>query len=97
MPRQLVKDLAAEADLIGVWLYSNQHWGERQADRYLDAIESALRRTLVDPESGNSRMQRREGYWSLRAQHHVLFYTFTRREVRLRRVLHEAMDPDINM
>ena len=42
-------------------------------------------------------MQRREGYWSLRVQHHVLFYTFTRQEVRLRRVLHEAMDPDINM
>ena len=39
MPRQLVKDRAAEADLIGVWLYSYQHWGERQADRYLDAIE----------------------------------------------------------
>ena len=34
----------------------------------------------------------RKGYWSKRLEHHIVFYTFTDAEVRIRRVLHEVMD-----
>jgi toxin ParE1/3/4 len=93
MHRQLVKDNAAVADLIGIWLYSYENWGEAQADEYLDAIETGLMRIALAPEKGNSRIRLREGYWSIRVAHHVVFYTFSNDEVRLRRVLHEVMDP----
>ena len=33
-----------------------------------------------------------EGYWSKRLEHHVVFYTFTDAELRIRRVLHEVLD-----
>ena len=93
MPRQLVKDNAAEADLIGIWLYSFENWGEAQADRYLDLLELALGTLVKNPRAGKERHVLRPGYWSLRVEHHVVFYTFTDHELRIRRVLHEAMDP----
>jgi len=92
MSRRLVKDNAAEADLISIWLYSFENWGEAQADRYLDAIETALKKIAKSPDQGESRDWLRQGYWSIRVEHHIAFYTFTDKEVRIRRVLHEVMD-----
>jgi toxin ParE1/3/4 len=92
MPRQLVKDSVAEKDLIGIWVYSFETWGEAQADRYLDALEDGMRKLAADPKAGDQRDAVRQGYWSVRIEHHVIFYTFTHAEARIRRVLHEAMD-----
>lgn len=92
MARELVKDQAAEADLIGIGVYSFETWGEAQADRYLGALEHGIGKLVEDPESGTRRDELREGYWSVRLKHHVVFYTFTDAEVRIRRALHEVMD-----
>ena len=92
MARKLVKDNAAEADLIGIWVYSFETWGEAQADRYLAALENGIRQLFESPRNGKPRDELREGYWSQRVEHHVVFYTFTDAELRIRRVLHEVMD-----
>lgn len=92
MSRKLVKDNAAEEDLIGIWNYSYENWGEVQADRYLDTIEIAVKKIIDVPDHGEQRNWLRQGYWSLRVEHHIVFYTFTDKEVRIRRVLHEVMD-----
>ena len=92
MPRTLVHDKAAESDLIGIWVYSFETWGEAQADRYLNALEHGIREVAENPTGGESRHQLREGYRSKSIGHHVVFYTFNEAEVRIRRVLHEVMD-----
>ena len=92
MPRELVKDQAAEADLIGIWVYSFETWGEAQADRYLDALGQGIHNLAEAPRNGYSRNELREGYWSKKLEHHIVFYTFTDVELRIRRVLHEVMD-----
>ena len=92
MDRKLGKDNAAEADLIGIWVYSFETWGEAQADRYLAALENGIRQLVESPRNGKPRDELREGYWSKRVEHHVVFYTFTDAELRIRRVLHEVMD-----
>lgn len=97
MARTLAKDSAAESDLIGIWLYSFETWSETQADRYLDSLEDGVQRILEEPRIGKQRNTVREGYWSMRIQRHVVFYTFTDSEVRIRRVLHEVMDPDLHL
>ncbi len=94
MPRELVKDKAAEADLIGIWVYSFETWSEAQAERYLGALERGIGELAEDPTRGQARDELREGYWSKRIEHHVVFYTFNDAEVRIRRVLHEVMDVD---
>ncbi len=97
MARNLVKDHSAETDLIGIWVYSFEQWSEAQADRYLFAIENGMQKLVSDPEAGKLRDRLRKGYWSKRIEHHVVFYTFTDNELRIRRVLHEVRDPDLHL
>lgn len=94
MARRLVKDQAAETDLIAIWVYSFETWSEIQADRYIDALEHGIGRLVEYPSNGESRSELRKGYWSKRLEHHVVFYTFNDAELRDRRVLHEVMDVD---
>ncbi len=97
MPRTLAKDQAAETDLVGIWVYTFNRWSEAQADRYLSALEDGIQKLVGEPEDGKQRDSLRKGYWSQRIEHHVVFYTFTDNELRIRRVLHEVMDPEINL
>lgn len=97
MARKLVKDQAAETDLVGIWVYTFNQWSEAQADRYLSALEDGIQKLVGEPEDGKQRDSLRKGYWSQQIEHHVVFYTFTDNELRIRRVLHEVMDPDINL
>ncbi len=69
MSRNLVKGNAAEADLIGIWLYSFENWGEAQADRYLNAIEAAIKKIAKSPDRGGSRDWLRE---AVKAQQEAL-------------------------
>ena len=93
MPRRLVKDQLAQDDLIGIWVYSSRHWGEAQAACPLDAIELGLVALCDAPEKGRLRDEIRSGYWSVTIGRHVLFYSFTSSELRLRRVLPAAAGP----
>lgn len=92
--RRLVKDAAAEDDLVGIWVYTCVEWSLNQAERYLGLVEAGVGRLLEDPEDGRKRDTLRPGYRSKQIEHHVVFYTFTDDELRVRRVLHEVMDPD---
>ena len=92
MYRKLVKDRAAEADLIGIWLYTFETWSEAQADRYLGLLEQGIQELAKAPARGSQRDALRVGYWSKKLEHHIVFYKFTDKEVRVRRVLHEVMD-----
>jgi plasmid stabilization system protein ParE len=44
---------SAESDLVGIWQYSFEQWGELQADKYLDELDSGIRKlatSAMDPE-----------------------------------------------
>jgi len=97
MARRLVTDHSGETDLIGIWVYTFEQWSEAQADRYLAALQNGINKLAGDPEDGKQRDTLRPGYWSKRIEHHVIFYTFNDTELRIRRVLHEAMDPDLHL
>jgi toxin ParE1/3/4 len=90
--RSFTHDVAAENDLIGIWVYTCEEWGFEQAERYLDALELGTKKIAKEPETGKQRDELRKGYWSRRIGRHVVFYTITDSEVRIRRVLHGAMD-----
>jgi toxin ParE1/3/4 len=97
MPKRIVKDRAAEGHLIGIWVYTFEQWSEVQADRYLNPLEDGINKLAAKPGHGKRRDELREGYWSMRIEHHVIFYTYTDTELRIRCVLHEVMDPDSHL
>lgn len=95
--RQLVVSIQAEEDLRGIWLYTFEKWGDAQADRYLDELGEGMQRCCENPGHGKNREAVRAGYCSQFVRKHVVFYTFTEKEVVVQRVLHGAMDPSLHM
>jgi toxin ParE1/3/4 len=84
----------AESDLIGIWQYSFEEWGEIQADKYLDQLDSGIRKLAHNPELGMKRDYARDGYCVLFIGSHAVYYTATPDIVHIIRVLHGSMDPD---
>ena len=92
MPR-VRKQARAETDLIDIWLYTYEQWGEAQAEQYFDALENGINKLGRHPELGRRCDHIRQGYFSLRINRHVVYYTVTASTVHVIRVLHERMDP----
>ena len=91
------KQACAETDLIEIWLYSYEKWGEAQAERYFDELERAIQQLGRNPELGQRCDHIREGFRLLRVNRHVVYYVVAPRFVRIVRVLHERMEPSRNL
>ncbi|MCK0509559.1 type II toxin-antitoxin system RelE/ParE family toxin [Aromatoleum buckelii] len=63
--RRIVKRPLARQDLIGIWRYTYEEWGEQHADRYLDELEAGIARLQDYPGLGRVRDEVRQGYRSL--------------------------------
>ena len=48
--RKVRKQTLAEADLVDVWIYTHDRWGEAQAERYFDELETGINRLARNPE-----------------------------------------------
>ena len=91
--REVLKQALAEADLVDVWIYTHDQWGDAQAERYFDDLETGISRLVRNPELGRACDQIRQGYRVLRVNRHLIFYTYDEFAVRIVRVLHERIDP----
>ena len=64
----------AEADLRGIWIYTFQTWGEAQADKYLDDLDTRM----VGLATGATASRRAEevapGFRRALAGSHVVFF-----------------------
>ena len=85
----------AESDLIGIWMYTCEEWGDEQADKYLNQLEAGMKRLIDHPSLGADYAHVFPGYRRLQVEHHAVFYQVLEPEVLVVRVLHEDMDaPD---
>jgi toxin ParE1/3/4 len=75
--RRIVKRLLAREDLKQIWRYSFNEWGEAQADKYFAEIAAAILKLQAHPYLGRSREDLRAGYYALRVNQHVIYYTLT--------------------
>lgn len=80
----------AREDLIAIWLYGFETWGEEQADRYQDNLQACCERiaaglahTKCVPGMANVKLHR--------CRHHYLFF-IPGDPVLIIAVLHERMD-----
>lgn len=49
---QLTISPKAEIDLIGIWVYTCEQWDVDQADKYLDQLDSGMKRLIEHPSLG---------------------------------------------
>ncbi len=94
MTRRLLVSHRAEADLVAIWRWTRETFGESQADGYLDELEAGMKECARRPKHGKDRSNLRAGYRSRLVGSHIVFYTFTADEVLIQRVLHGGMDFD---
>ena len=94
MKVSLNKQVQAEQDLINIWLYTFDEWDEKQADKYVDELDSALKKLIDNPELGMECGYIRKGYRRLSVLHHKIYYSLKDQSIEIVRVLHEKMDED---
>ena len=94
---RLVKSPQAEADLLDIWQFTFETWGDQQADRYLFSLNQGLERLTRAPRLGRPRDSIRPGYRSLSVGRHVIFYRIDGQTIDVIRVLHEKMDRNLQL
>jgi toxin ParE1/3/4 len=88
---------SAKSDLIEIWNYTVETWGEKQAEKYLHDIEDKLNQLAANPELGRQRPEIVSGYYSFPAREHIVFYLISDRHIDIIGILHGKMDIDKNL
>ena len=83
---------SARLDLVEIGQYTEDRWGEKQRDKYLEDIDSCLYSLAEEPELGRDRSELRAGCYSYSVGKHVVFYTYDIEALYVLAVLHERMD-----
>lgn len=83
----------AKDDLRGIWNYTEDRWGEQQADTYYRDIIKTFE-LLAASERQGRKSDVREGYLKYLVGRHFVYFTKGDRRIRVIRVLHVSMDVD---
>lgn len=92
MALRIVKNIAAENDLVDIWIYSFDKWGTAQADKYLDQLDDGIQFLAENPLAGTKCDDIRKGYFSYPIKKHVIFYILENEALRVIRVLGGEMN-----
>lgn len=91
MPR-IYKRSLAQQDLVNIWVYTYTEWGDTQADKYLDDIESTLRLLVEQPLLCRTREELTPPVRIHHHEHHLIVYIQAGEGIDIVRVLHESTD-----
>ena len=84
----------AEARLLEIWSYTEENWGDAQADRYIRELMDAAHQ-LSDPVYAGRPVNDPElpGVYFIRYQHHFVFFRrLSKSKTGVINILHESMD-----
>lgn len=93
MSAYVLSEIAKE-DLLGIYLYTLEAWGEDQLPTYRCLIETAMQRIAQNPYTPGSRSldELMQGCRSFRCGKHFLIYRVQPNNIEIARILHESMD-----
>lgn len=89
---EIFKTVRAEQDLIDIWSYSFNEWGEAQADRYLDCLNEGFSLVAKNPQMCRQRKEFEQPVYIHLCERHLIVYVFDNKAVTIVRVLHESMN-----
>ena len=82
----------ARDDLQGIIDYTLDHWGKKQARKYIDGLEELGARFAEQPGLGMNRSDLINGLISFPYVSHVLYYVQQDHGITIIRVLHKHME-----
>lgn len=83
----------AKADLKGIWIYTEDRWGEQQADKYYREIIKTIELLAAGDRQGRKESVR-AGYLKYPVQRHFVYFTAGDDRITVVRILHQSMDVD---
>jgi toxin ParE1/3/4 len=86
----------ANADIDAIAAYTLTTHGDRQCALYLDDLESSFRLLAGLPDLGRACDEITPGLRRHEHEHHVVFYARKPYGIRVLRVLHERMSPELH-
>ncbi|WP_417559473.1 type II toxin-antitoxin system RelE/ParE family toxin [Marinomonas sp.] len=81
-----------EQDLIDIYLYTAQTWGQTQADAYDAGLEQTIKMLASSPKIGRVCNEIKTGYRRFEHKNHIIFYCQRQTDILIVRILHESMD-----
>ena len=85
----------AKKDLLKIWDYTVEVWGEQKAEQYLLNIESKLELLAANPELGINRPELNRDYYSFPTEKHIIFYLKNINHIQIIGILHGRMDVNV--
>lgn len=82
---------AAQRDLDEIWDYSEENWGLRKAQNYVEAIRDTLTAVATGKRNKNP-VSVSEGYFKCAVGSHMVFYRTGVNSLDVIRILHSRMD-----
>ena len=83
---------AAKSDLLEIWNYTFNIWGENQAEKYLLGIEKILDQLADNSGLGKWRPEINQDYYSFPCNKHIIFYIKSDGAIDIIGILHGKMD-----
>lgn len=93
MPERIyILSEAADQDLEDIFDYTVHYFGFDQAEKYLLEIEEAFQSLLLNPTSGKTRNEIKQGLYSFPKDNHIIFYRLSDTHIIIVRILHGSRD-----
>jgi len=92
MKPQIIISPKAKRDLIGIGIYTEKQWGQKQRKKYLDQLETGIQKLAKNPTLGRQHYELPETPYGYQEGRHVIFYRPTAKGIEIIRILHDAMD-----
>ena len=92
-----VLSLQAQNSLKQISRYTTENFGERQKRKYLKLLRDKMRSAAKSPDKGQKRSEIKEGYYSIRAGGHHIYYRIKETHIDIIDVLHQSMEPDLHI
>ena len=85
--------LDAERDLIDIYLYGVEHFGQAQAERYAETLNGKMVVAADNPSFGADYSFVRNGYRRYECVSHAIYYRASASGILVLRILNGRMDP----
>lgn len=87
----------AQNSLKQISRYTGENFGEQQKRKYLKLLRDKMRSAAKSPDKGQKRNEIKEGYYSIRAGKHHIYYRIKETHIDIIDVLHQSMEPELHI
>ncbi len=83
----------AQKSLVQILVYTLENYGLSQKNQYLMMLRDRMSAAAGNPNQGKERSDIKEGYYSIKAGKHCIYYRVRDTHIEIIDVLHQSMEP----